>query len=92
MVDQYGPNQLYDMKLLESYNGEPLFNENPDNEKELLVHEVHSNEQQLPTQAQVNDRADASRSTFCPVPNHKLIPFISAVLRGKYHERHLLQK
>lgn len=94
MIGQYGPNQLHDMSLLEPYkeHDEPLSNEIPGNEKELSSQDAPGNEQQLPAQVQVNDRVDASRSTFCPISNQKLIPFISAVLRGKYHERHLLQE
>lgn len=94
MIDQYGPNQLHDMTLLEPYKAhdDPLFNENPGNEKESSAQDAPGNEQQLPAQVQVNDRVDASRSNFCPISNQKLIPFISAVLRGKYHERNLLQE
>ena len=94
MVDQYGPNQLHDMTLLEPYkeHDEPSFNENLRNEKELSAHDAPGSEQQLPAQGQVNDRVDASRSTFYPISSQKLIPFVSAVLRGKYHERHLLQE
>lgn len=94
------------MTLLEPYKeqrDEPplLANKNPTNEDLLSTHDAPSNEQQhhqqqqqMPTQVQVqvNDRVDASRSTFCPVSNQKLISFISAILRGKYHERHLLQE
>lgn len=92
MIDQYGPNQLHDMTLLEPYkeHDEPSLNENPRNENELSAHDAPASEQQLPAQGQVNDRVDASRSTFYPISSQKLIPFISAVLRGKYHERHFL--